>query len=907
MSGWLKAQPQRAWRVCSGAIALAVLAACGGGGGGGSSSSSNTTNPDGVNQPASVETRSGEKIRLGGIVSKGRLVNANVFVRPVKSDGTVDESDSALLAHGTTDSSGNYTTVEEFTINGAFVVEVRARTCEAPEAEVNRDAPTCSYHVDETQGAQYLPTGFQLRAIVTATPSDNRVNVTLFSEFAIQAALKNANKLSAANMAKAQAMVNNLFGTTDLNTVVPQSLPGEDDNVTLTPAEARLSAMLAAASRVASDAESLATLGCSEVTPGSAAATLCAVNALAGNATLNSYTGTSPAITAALDTQLQEVVQDSGSAELAAVTSTTSDKLTNTSLSVPAPADTTQGLYTTIRSFFMDLVDYAKTLFNQDMGAPVFAEAHQFEDATSAAKFAGENLGRTGEVMQMGAQLYTVYQQSGRTSRVSVFYRDDGFGNMGSRSPGGRGCWLAAPNDDMIAVGAVADHVICYVDQVYNADFSTGTATGTPGETRYPAAMALHSFTLTPQLNGSAQVTGFTYSGVSLIDPSRTVVVNWSTSSPGVDELGDALSADIYSPQRTSAPITAGDPWANARTFTGTLSNLTYSNNKGYLRSLTINGDLPDLFDGSSLVPQHDTGNATTNLAKSKLENVVITAVNTTFDPTTDQPVGTAEVNFSGTLSNTTADGSTLDVAMAFTNGAMTFSNQNLDSVRFDVLTHNTSASFKANVNLVRQLNDGIQINKVQGAVYNNATASGTPFISATFTGNHDRSHYSGGLRTDSNYELVTLNLDAFVRAPNKPKIRVAFTSAVKLTTPGSPQFGLNTSDAISGDYFIYESDDSLKRDVTFTFRAPDTSNGNARVLIDIVDPTNKVAFGFGYNGNNGSNMTTTSNVDKADTWANILVNQVVHGKLDIHASPLPTVYMDNGNNFSLDTGTIHY
>jgi hypothetical protein len=894
----------RAWQTVVSATLLTALAACGGGGGGSSS-----TTPVQTSQPASVDARSGEKIKLGGVVSKGLLGSADVRVLAVNSDGSINETDQGVLATGSTDSQGAYLT-GEFTIPGPFVVEVKARACSNTSTGVDASGSSCSFHQDEELDArQYLPTSFKIRAIVTSAPANDantnisRVNVSLFSELAIRAAIDASGGLSAANMAKAQSMVNNLFGTTDLNTVVPAALPDEEHVNTLSPAQSRLAAMLAAASKIAGDDDRLSAFlsalspaqppnSCAGVTAATPQATLCVLDVLANNANLNAYVGDNKAITAELDKALQTVVTAANSAELTAVVSTTSDKLTNETLSVPVPADGA-GAYTTIRNFFNDLVDYAKSLFNKDQGEPVFAEARQFETATQSVNFGGESLGRTAGVFQVGAELYVAYQQSGHTSAVSKFYRDDNLGNLYNLTPAGRGCFLADANADVITPGDAVDQVICYVDQAYSIDPSVvGSSTGTPGETRYTAKMALHSIAMVPSTDGSGNPT-FTYTAVSLVDPARHVVVNWA-SQYAFDVEGTTLTSSTYSPQRTDAAVPA-DPWTTARPYTGSVTNLTYTPNHGHIKSITINGDLPDTFTPGHFKPDHHTGNVTTNLAKNTLSNIVVNVVNTTFDAN-EQLVGTGELTFSGTLTATQADGSTLDLSMAFSNGDMTIANQQLDTARFDVLSHNATSSFKGSA---RGTNGGTVV--VSGALYNNATASGTPFIEATVGFGEDKSHRPNPNDPDSatNYIIQTVTFDGFVHAPNKPKIRIALTGALKKDYSNEAKFGLSSSDAISGDYFIYNADGSLKRDVTFTFTSP---TADARLVTEIVDPTNKVAFTFGYNGNNNAH-----DGNKSDTWANVLVNKVVRGRLDTDTGDLPKVYLDNGENFSLDTGAIRY
>jgi hypothetical protein len=513
--------------------------------------------------------------------------------------------------------------------------------------------------------------------------------------------------------------------------------------------------------------------------------------------------------------------------------------------------------------------------------------------------FGGENLARTVSVFQLGAELYAAYQQTAGTSDVSKFYRDDDLGNLYELTPAGRGCYLADPADKVIASGDAVDHVICYVNQAYNVDYASGAPTATPGETRYKATLALHSISLTPVKDAGGKLTGFSYSAVSLVDPGRHAVTNFSARY-AVDEEGVDLTASTFSPQRTSATKPA-DPFTTARAFSGTVTSITYTPNFGHVKSFTINGELPDTFRTGNTTPDHATGNPTTNLARNSLTGVQASVVNPSYDAN-EKIVDPQEAAFSGTLSTYLADGSTLDASMAFTNGGLTNVKDQIDSLRFDVLSHSASASFKGSVNAARQANDGVLVNSASGAFYNNATATGTPFIQATFSGKNDKSHFIGGAHSATNYEVTTLSFDGFVRAPNKPKIRVTLTGAFKATSD-TAQFGLNASDAVSGDYFIYNSDDSLKRDITFTFKAPDTNpTVNARVVTEIVDPTNKISFSFGYNGRNNANDS-----NKSDTWADVLVNKVVRGKLDTDTGDLPKVYLGNGDFFSLDTGTVQY
>ena len=84
----------------------------------------------------------------------------------------------------------------------------------------------------------------------------------------------------------------------------------------------------------------------------------------------------------------------------------------------------------------------------------------------------------------------------------------------------------------------------------------------------------------------------------------------------------------------------------------------------------------------------------------------------------------------------------------------------------------------------------------------------------------------------------------------------------------------------------------SLKRDVTFTFKAADNNTtGKAQVTSEVVDPTNKISFTF-------ASRTTV---------ADVLVNKIKRAVLDVNTGSLPRVDLSNGEYFSLDMGTVQY
>lgn len=883
-----EARPQAAWfKLALSATALAALSACGGGGGGSDKQSSSTTDNSAAAQPAAVETRTGEKIKLGGVVSKGLLGHANVNVWPVK-DGAVDRT--LPLATGVTDDDGQYLT-GEFTVPGPFIVEVTAKACEDTRTGINADKTTCSYHQDEALGAkQYLPSAFNISAVVTAPPANvdnvSHVNVTLFSDFAIRAALKAAGGLTPTNMAKAQAMVNNLFGTTDLNTVVPKALP-KDGSDALTPAEARLAAMLAAASHVASSTDALQAIGCADIAAGTPQATLCAAQQLAGNATIDRYVGTSSAVTAQLNSALQDVVAASGSADLAAVTSTTSDKLTNPSLNVPAPADDA-GAYTAVKNFFADLVSAVRTLFTSTDGEAAIKQARAFEAPVKNLRIAADVLTTDGGVLQKGVELWNAFDQ-GSADPTKFEHRDVGSPRF---LPTGLHCKLQVDTggnvySDATASTAPADiaRATCRADYAYVVNWSAATGSGSVYS--YPAKSSSHVFIIT-----RSSTTAYSYSGFAVTD-TRTVTLDYS-----IGESTDTSPSSRTFLQNTSGTGTVsgsgngtGVPPATVKLWSGTMT-ASINPSTQELSALQITGDVPEGLDQAGALYHASTS---PNLAHVQLSAQL-----------TNTPNGsTNDLTFAGNMAAQDATGNSTEYSVAFSNGHLTVGNSKGLSMSFDATLQASNAKFVGSLNAVRQVNtvvDGGQAT-VTGKVYN-LTDSTSPFIEAAITYAQDNSHYDNTkpFAQGSNYVLATVSFDGDVTAPNSPKLRVALTGAATQYADHY-SFGLDGADAISGDYFIYNRDGSLKRDVTFTARAPaGKPAGVSQVVTEIVDPTNKVAFGFGYNGYNNSGDTS-----KPDTRAKVYVNKIERGTLDSGTGNLPLVTLTNGESFSLDTGTIQY
>jgi len=890
-------------KFCAGVTVLAALAACGGGGGGDKQSAST---PTATAEPASVEVRSGEKIRLGGIVSKGLLGNATVRVLTLKADGSID--DSAPLATGTTDyqgtadadrlGEGEYKTTE-FAIPGIYVVEVTAQSCSDAQlvTTVSRTAPLCSYHVDEETGPQYLPTGFKIRAVVASTPTDNRVNVTLFSELAIRAAIKAAGgtastpKLTADSVAKGQALVNNLFGTTDLNNVVPASLPTPPSTDTLTPAQGRLAAMLAAASKIAGQPARLTALlnglspaqtpsSCAGVIAATPQATQCVLDVLANNANVNQYVGDNTAVTVVLNNALQQVVVDTASAEIAAVTGTTSDKLTKGTLSVPAPASDV-GAYTTIKNFFADLVNTARTLFTATDGEATIKEARAFEAAGKNLQFTGQTLISDSTVLEMAVALWHSYELAPATADVSKFqHRDITYPTF---VKSGHHCKLQTGDSTSgfsdAVNGDTITRVTCFADYAYSY---VGTYAASPGGGgNYNAVKLSHQFRIT-RTNTTATTATYAYTSSAVRDLRAVAIdsVNGSVISDGLVDrywVQTTTGADILATNVSGVP-------SSVMKYAGNLAATFNASNE--LQQVVISGAVPDGI----------RDNASTTAHAATVPNNGHAQLDVTVSGNTVGTTNTA--NFSGTQTTYAGDGSTQEFMLDFQNGTVVVDNSRAQRIKFNATLTAGTDKFVGSVDVNRipkgsTGSDGATL-QLTGAFYNLATSSTTPFVQASLTYKQDNTNYVETTPTNfssSNFQLHTLAFDGIVTAPNSPKLRVALTGAAKQMERNF-YFGLDAADAISGDYFIYTSSGGLKRDVTFTFKSVDgNASGTPQVSSEVVDPTNKVAFTFGHRAN----------------AADVLVNKVKRGVLDTAAGNLPKVSLDNGEFFSLDFGTIQY
>lgn len=196
------------------ALAVATLYGCGGGGGG---------DPQ-------------EAAALSGFAAKGILQSATVTAHAVDANGVVATSPSASTE---TDSKGEYE-LKGLVAGQKYVVKV------TPNAKTK--------HLDEvTNQAQALPDDFVLSAVSSLSTGANTVSVTPFSHQVVLAAQKEAGGLSADNVSKAQAVVQELIGFD------PVSMPKNDAT---TPQGKQLKVLLTAVSQMVSDGA----LGCSSGT-----------------------------------------------------------------------------------------------------------------------------------------------------------------------------------------------------------------------------------------------------------------------------------------------------------------------------------------------------------------------------------------------------------------------------------------------------------------------------------------------------------------------------------------------------------------------------------------------------------------------------------------------------------------
>lgn len=811
-----------------------ILSACGGGGG--------DDDPPATAAPS--------RITLGGVVSKGLTGNALVRVLAVKSDGTTDEVN--VLATGETDPSGAYTTTT-FTVPAIYVVEVQAKVCADTTVGTG-----CSFHQDEaTNARQYLPTGFKMRAVVTNTPSNQQVNVTPLSEIAVAAAASTSGGLTTTSANQAQAMVNTLVGVADLNAVVPTTLGtagASNDQI-------RLAALLTAVSGVASNTAALSDVGCASATQGTPAATKCVVEALAANATVDHYVGDDPVVAAALKTQLDAAV--ASHPEASALVASTAAKLTDPTAEPPTPVVAT-GIGKA-RAFFEDLTSTVRTLLNSGTapGQGAFLDqAHRFEDAVTGMNFQAETTVNSVKLLYTAARLWTEYEHGG-TATSAVIHQALSSPDLFSES--GIKCSLLKANGQEVAQGESASLVTsaaCYAG--YNLDMVPGSQTGSFPLVTSVYNDAYHWFVVT---KGSTPGV-FNYVATALFD-HMTATYNYQTG-----EVSNITYDEPTCPQSSNGSCTG------VREFSGTVTTTLDSASR--LASIHIVGDVPDGWkDDSTLV--HGAGS--TNLAKTRLD-VTASLTGTYVDGTLASDLQSGTLVFSGGNIAYAANGSTEESRVTFGVGSqVAIASDLFQNGTLNLTLATPTTKLVGTLTGQRGANHGGTAT-FTGALYNLDQSETVPFISASLeTTVTSSSSYNPELAYSStNYQDGTVRLDAYITAPDHPKVRLIAAAAGRQTSRDLV-WGTKVQDTASGNYIIYNADGSTRRDVAFVVSYPN------------LDGQGRVAFS---DGTNGITFTLVDGV----TQANVLASGTIVGILDTDTSLLT---FGDRSYVSLDFGTVLY
>lgn len=832
------------WRLSAGTALILSLAACGGGGG--SSADSGAATPSG-------------KISLGGVVAKGLTGNASIKVLGVASNGSVDESN--VLATGQTDDAGVYSTTE-FSAPAAYVVEVNAKACSDTSAGTG-----CSFHQDEaTDTRQYLPTGFKMRAVVTTTPAGKLVNITPFSEMAVAAAESAPGGVTVANAQKGLAMVNALVGVADLNAVPPTTL----SNATATSDQIRLAALLTAVSSLANSGSSLTTLGCTS-TQGTPEATKCIVEKLADNATVEKYVGKDVNVTTALNTQLTAVVADKPEAR--ALVTDTATKLTDPTQAVPTPpsASLTTAI-DLVRGFFADLTSTVRTLLDSGTtpGQGAFlTEAHQFEAAVTGVDFQANTTQSAIQTLHAAAKLWTDFEHGSHVVEVKG-RRPSGNGEVdyfwGDNALGFK-CVLAKADDSAIAptdASTLIHHVDCDADLTY--EFY-----GTPAST-YPVVHrqirnGMHSYQVT-----KTGTNAFAYASSAVVEYS-TADLNYSTR-----QVSNWTSASVACPQ------SAGDgscTWADVRKLLGTVSTSTDA--QGRIQTIHIVGDLPDGFK-SGTVLAHAAAGITGNLAKTHLDLTADVSGVSYVDTSVTSGITAGTISFSGLTTAYGSNGTTFESSLEIGAGsAITVGSSDLNHGLLNLTMLTPGAKLVGSLETTRTTGNGLDAS-FTGSLFNLASSTTVPFISATLVVSFDNTHYvSADAYSSTNYQNGTVQFDGYITAPSHPKMRLIIGAGGRRAALNY-NWAFDTYGTLAGSYIIYNADGSTKRNVTLTVASP-LHNGISTTTLA------EAASGLSF-----------QHVDGGDK--NVLVGGVTVGVISDDDTRLT---FTNGDFISLDFGTVLY
>lgn len=781
------------WRLSVGALMVLSLVACGGGG---KKSSSPT--------PSS-------KISLGGVVSKGLTGNALVKVYGVTSAGTLDTGN--VLATGQTNDNGGYST-SEFLPPSTYVVEVMAKDCANTSS-----GSGCSFHLNEkTSQRQYLPTGFKMRAVVTTTPANNKVNITPFSEMAVSAAETTSGGITATNANQAIAMANNLVGVTDLNAVEPTTL----GNTSATADQLKLAALLAAVSNVAGETARLTDVGCT-APAGTPEATKCVVEKLAANATVTNYVGRDQDVTTALNTELQNVVANNS--EVQALVESTSKKLTDPTITVPTTAVATRSPIDRVKDFVNDMMSTFKTLLNSGatpgQGAAL-DQAHAFENAVTGTNIKALPAQRAIQVAHAAAKLWTDYEHG--VTRVSL-YGHESFG-------------FPQAFEESIELG-------------FKCTLMNGATPLTSGD---PASNITHAKCYADQgmivTGGPVFIDASTYSRSSKnvyheFEVTRGgVATAYEITSSAREDIGTITYSNISGPTSYSFSTTNQ---VQASSFSGTITSTL--DGVGRLDTIQIDAQIPDGFDSSgALIHQA----ASPNDARSHVVADAATSNVTFVDPgAINSSISAATISFTGQIDAYAGDGSTLESNLTLGNGSyVTFGSDQLNDGKLVLAMRVPAHSSYTETNLVgtleahRLVSGGSHAQaygsmKFDGKLYN-GPATGTPFISGAIEyALKDTNYDELQAYSTSNYQEANVTFDLYVTAPSHPKLRFIAGMAARKTTY---DYNISWDDhgSIAGNIIAYNADGSTKRDGYITV-VPATTPANGKTQSVYGDATNKI------------------------------------------------------------------
>lgn len=603
----LRSQPVHRASLCA-LAATALLAACGGGDGGSDSSPADTS----TTPPAAAPN-----FEVAGVAAKGLLANALVSAHPVVN-GQPDLN--TTLASTSTDANGGYSLKFASTPGSLYLVRISAKT----------DGSTTQK--DEISGAsQALPSGFALRALLTAEASVTKTDlyVTPFTEMAAAAAVKAG--VSKDSLQQAQSNLVQMLGF-DPSKIKPTDLgsAASDD-------EKKLAVMLTSVAQLAASGE----LGC-----GSAASAgdkvKCVVDKLAEASTLSS---TKPGklgdidVAAKLVGAVNAVIQNpqlnkgvvDGSALNVALTNLAGD-------GKPAPISDASAV-TAGKTLFTELRSNLRALLaatSSTTPSPLEAEASKFESAVTGVQLPVEMLLKDASVIVGGAQLYLNFTQRGIPVTVRGGFFD--FFDGAPANSAGAACGLYQDASRLVEATTPANALFIGCSTRFGALLFNDPNQG--GKLVW--AYTRHRIFLDPQSDGS-----FNYTA-----RARRVVCK----TAGNSICGSGSSAFAQDDPQTQP----------ATDFSGKLTPVLQD---GVVKSFSLAGELPAMFAQNSASLYNPSGKSVISLSSAR--NVIATAAIKAGDLET--------ATLEGKLSLYRDNGSTLDSELTIRSGSKMVSRYGAD------------------------------------------------------------------------------------------------------------------------------------------------------------------------------------------------------------------------------------